>query len=67
MPKIRYKITVKLYNDVKIVKKELSKLGAFQISSGSTKKNEHYILFSVKDLSLASKMKILYPNLLEIN
>ena len=67
MPKIRYKITVKLYNDVKIVKKELSKLGAFKISSGSTKKNEHYILFSVKDLTLASKIKNLYPNVLEIN
>lgn len=66
MPKVRYKIVVKNYNDVKKIKKELSKKGAFQISSGSTKKNEHYVFFSVKDFNLAIEMKNLYPNILEI-
>lgn len=66
MPKIRYILEDVLHTKVRIIKKDLEKLGAIQVSSGITRFKKSYINFSVKELKIISELKNRYPNIIEV-
>jgi hypothetical protein len=66
MPKFRFRMNDVNHSEIKTIKKRLEEFGAIQISFGTTKLKETYILFSLKSIKVILEVKAKYSNIKEV-